>query len=79
MSGESITGTPKSSGFEYFRHLHAYVFAQPLTKNKMVLEIGCGDGYGIEQLVPTELCFDDFKILKECRSDAVDFIMICSH
>lgn len=36
---------------EYLRHLAAYaVLAEPLVRNKRVLEIGCGSGYGADYL-----------------------------
>ncbi|MEM7530718.1 MAG: methyltransferase domain-containing protein [Chloroflexota bacterium] len=34
----------------YLRHLKAYEFASQFIKDKLVLELGCGSGYGLEYL-----------------------------
>lgn len=45
----SFTGERLINGIEGFiklEHLHRYALALELVKNKVVLDIGCGDGYG---------------------------------
>jgi len=35
---------------EYFRHLYAYKYASRFAENKLVLDVGCGVGYGADEL-----------------------------
>ena len=54
FTGERFVPLPKLLDDEiYFEHLHRYYAASQLVKDKVVLDIACGEGYGTAILAKT--------------------------
>jgi ubiquinone/menaquinone biosynthesis C-methylase UbiE len=57
IGGGSFVGYKKPKApqeiVEYFKHFYAYKYASRFAENKLVLDVGCGVGYGADELSNT--------------------------
>ena len=76
QTAERSSGEDASENVIFQRHLIAYKKAAELVK-KNILEIGCGEGYGIKELLPKVekyICIDKYESNINFKSDKLTFI-----
>ncbi len=76
QTAERSSGEDASENVIFQRHLIAYKKAAELVK-KNILEIGCGEGYGIKELLPKVkkyICIDKYESNINFKSEKLTFI-----
>ena len=76
QTAERSSGEDPSENVIFHRHLIAYKKAAEFV-NKNILEIGCGEGYGIKELLPKVekyICIDKYKSNINFKSEKLTFI-----
>ena len=76
QTAERSSGKDASENVIFQRHLIAYKKAAELVK-KNILEIGCGEGYGIKELLPKVkkyICIDKYESNINFKSEKLTFI-----
>ena len=76
QTAERSSGEDASENVIFQRHMIAYKKAAELVK-KNILEIGCGEGYGIKELLPKVekyICIDKYESNINYKSEKLTFI-----